>query len=90
MRLGVDFGGTKIEAALLDSTGEIRARERVPNPGDYRAAVRAVADLTARIEQQTGARADTVGVAMASISVGWSRPKLSSLLTNAAALRESP
>lgn len=64
MRLGVDFGGTKIEAALLDSKGEIRVRERVPNPGDYRAAVRAVADLTARIEQQTGARADTVGVAM--------------------------
>ncbi|MEZ5970946.1 MAG: ROK family protein [Hyphomonadaceae bacterium] len=64
MRLGVDFGGTKIEAALLDSKGEILERQRVPNPGDYRAAVRAVADLTARIEQQTGARADTVGVAM--------------------------
>lgn len=64
MRLGVDFGGTKIEAALLDSTGEIRARQRVPNPGDYQAAVRAVAELTGRIEQQTGARADTIGVAM--------------------------
>ena len=64
MRLGVDFGGTKIEAALLDLKGEIRARQRVPNPGDYRAAVRAVAELTARIEQEAGARADTVGVAM--------------------------
>ncbi|MGD9979374.1 MAG: ROK family protein [Hyphomonadaceae bacterium] len=64
MRLGVDFGGTKIEAALLDSKGEILTRQRVPNPGDYGAAVRAVADLTGRIEQQTGARADTVGVAM--------------------------
>ncbi|MGQ0533549.1 MAG: ROK family protein [Caulobacteraceae bacterium] len=64
MRLGVDFGGSKIEAALLDSKGEIRARQRVPNPGDYAAAVHAVADLTARIEQQAGARADTVGVAM--------------------------
>lgn len=64
MRLGVDFGGTKIEGALLDSTGEILFRQRVPNPGDYQAAVRAVADLTARIEQQTGARAATVGVAM--------------------------
>ncbi|MGE0743002.1 MAG: ROK family protein [Hyphomonadaceae bacterium] len=64
MRLGVDFGGTKIEAALLDSKGEIRARQRVPNPGDYAAAVRSVADLTARIEQETGARAATVGVAM--------------------------
>lgn len=64
MRLGVDFGGTKIEAALLDSKGEILARQRVPNPGDYQSAVRAVAALTGRIEQETGARADTVGVAM--------------------------
>jgi fructokinase len=62
MRLGVDFGGTKIEAALLDSQGEILVRERVPNPGSYEAAVHAVADLTGRIEQQTGQRAVTVGV----------------------------
>jgi fructokinase len=64
MRLGVDFGGTKIEAAMLDSKGEIRARQRVPNPGDYHGAIRAVADLTARIEQEAGAHADTIGVAM--------------------------
>lgn len=64
MRLGVDFGGTKIEAALLDSQGEILVRRRVPNPGDYSGAVREVADLTARIEQESGARAATVGVAM--------------------------
>jgi fructokinase len=62
MRLGVDFGGTKIEGALLDSQGKILVRERVPNPGNYEAAVRAVADLTGRIEQQTGQRAVTVGV----------------------------
>ena len=64
MRLGVDFGGTKIEGALLDSKGEIRARQRVPNPGDYGAAVDAVAELTARIEREAGARAATIGVAM--------------------------
>ncbi len=64
MRLGVDFGGTKIEAAWLDSAGEIRARQRVPNPGDYQAAVRAIADLTARIEQEAGARARAIGIAM--------------------------
>ncbi len=64
MRLGVDFGGTKIEAALLDSQGEIRVRERVPNPGNYRDAVVAVADLAGRIEQKSGARAATIGVAM--------------------------
>lgn len=64
MRAGVDFGGTKIEAALLDSAGEIRVRERVANPGDYAGAVRATADLIARIEQQSGAGAKTIGVAM--------------------------
>ncbi len=64
MRLGVDFGGTKIEAALLDSKGEIRARQRVPNPGDYAEAVAAVAELTVRIEQEAGVRAATVGVAL--------------------------
>jgi fructokinase len=64
MRLGVDFGGTKIEAALLDSKGEIRVRQRVPNPGGYDAAVRAVADLTKRIEQEAGVGARAVGVAM--------------------------
>ena len=64
MRLGVDFGGTKIEAAMLDSKGGIMARQRVPNPGSYRAAVAAVAGLAARIEQETGACAETIGVAM--------------------------
>lgn len=64
MRLGVDFGGTKIEAALIDFEGEIRARQRVPNPGTYAEAVRAVAALTARIEQEADAGAATIGVAM--------------------------
>jgi fructokinase len=64
MRLGVDFGGTKIEAALLDSKGEIRARQRIPNPGDYQGAIRAVADLVARIEQEAGARCAAVGFAV--------------------------
>ena len=64
MRLGVDFGGTKIEAVMLDSKGEIVARQRVPNPGSYAAAVAAVANLATRIEHESGARAKTVGVAM--------------------------
>src|SRR6185295_11394383 len=64
MRLGVDFGGTKIEAALLDSDGEIRVRQRVPNPGNYEAAVRAVRDLSERIEQEGGVDSKTIGVGM--------------------------
>jgi len=64
MRLGVDFGGTKIEAALLDSDGEIRIRQRVPNPGNYDAAVAAVRDLAERIEQEAGVESKTIGVGM--------------------------
>jgi fructokinase len=61
IRIGVDFGGTKIEAAALGAEGEFLARLRVPNPGDYTAALEAVRDLVARIEQETGHRG-TVGV----------------------------
>lgn len=64
MRLGVDFGGTKIEAAALDSQGEIRARLRVPNPGSYAGALTALSELVGRIERETGAGAETIGVAM--------------------------
>ncbi len=64
MRLGVDFGGTKIEAALLDSTGEMRVRRRAPNPGSYRAAIDAVAALMGAVEAEAGARANTVGIAV--------------------------
>ncbi|MGE0595326.1 MAG: ROK family protein [Hyphomonadaceae bacterium] len=63
MRAGVDFGGTKIEAALLDSEGEIRARQRTPNPGGYAAAIEATATLIAEIESEAGARAETIGMA---------------------------
>lgn len=64
MRLGVDFGGTKIEAALLDSQGEIVVRRRTPNPGDYAAAVRGVAALVNETEAEGGARVGAIGVAM--------------------------
>lgn len=64
MRIGVDFGGTKIEAIVLDSEGQIRARERTPNPGAYGPALDAVAGLVAEVERAAGAAGRTVGVAM--------------------------
>ncbi|HCQ54501.1 MAG TPA: fructokinase, partial [Brevundimonas diminuta] len=54
MRIGVDFGGTKIEAAALDASGAFAARIREPNPGTYDAALRLVADLIARVEAEAG------------------------------------
>ncbi len=64
IRIGVDFGGTKIEAAALDPEGAIIARLRTPNPGDYRPALAAVADLVAQVEQAAGGRAERIGVGM--------------------------
>lgn len=61
IRLGVDFGGTKIEAAALDGAGEIRARVRAPNPGAYEMALDVVLDLVREAERQAGA-GGSVGV----------------------------
>ena len=60
-RIGIDFGGTKIEAAALDSSGRICARTRVPNPGNYADAVHAVCSLVHDMEKLLGCPC-TVGV----------------------------
>jgi fructokinase len=61
IQVGVDFGGTKVEAAALDASGAYLARVRVPNPGSYDAAITTVRDLVGQIEQQAGGRG-TIGV----------------------------
>ncbi len=54
MRIGVDVGGTKIEAAAMDEAGEIHFRQRIATPRDYEAAIRAIAGLIRDIETGTG------------------------------------
>ena len=45
-RIGVDLGGTKIEAVALEAGGREAFRKRVPTPrGDYAGTVRAIAGL---------------------------------------------
>jgi fructokinase len=64
MRIGVDLGGTKIEAIALDDDGAVRARRRVATPRhDYDATLRAIAGLVSAIEKETGRRG-TVGIGM--------------------------
>src|SRR5215471_16613914 len=61
--IGVDLGGTKIEAILLDAAGRERWRERVASPrGDYDAALQAIAALVARAKQAAGGVPCTIGV----------------------------
>lgn len=61
IQIGVDFGGTKIEAAALDREGTFLARLRAPNPGAYDAALATVRDLVERVEREAGGRG-SVGV----------------------------
>ncbi|CAJ0872251.1 fructokinase [freshwater sediment metagenome] len=62
IRIGVDLGGTKIEALALDFSGDVLARRRVATPAhDYEEIVRAVAALVREIEVETDRRG-TVGV----------------------------
>lgn len=55
MRIGVDMGGTKIEAVVLDPKGRVVARKRRPTPaGDYEATLAAVAEVVAAAERAAG------------------------------------
>jgi fructokinase len=62
VRFGIDLGGTKIEALALAGDGRELRRLRVPAPrGDYQQTVRAIIDVVAGLERDTGARG-TVGI----------------------------
>lgn len=63
MRVGIDIGGTKIEAMLLDPRGQMLERVRVPTPGDYPATLVAVRDLVDGLGHRHGPIA-SVGVGM--------------------------
>ena len=62
IRIGVDFGGTKIEAAALDRDGTVRARRRAPNPGDYLKAIQTVREVVEAVAAETDAGPAPVGV----------------------------
>jgi len=64
LRIGVDLGGTKIEAAAIDRAGAVTLRRRVATPaGDYEATIGAVAELVRGLEAGLGVAA-TVGIGM--------------------------
>ena len=62
MRIGVDLGGTKIEAIALNAQGTELHRKRVATPrGDYPGTLRAIAGLVHDLEAHTH-RVGSVGV----------------------------
>lgn len=62
MLIGIDWGGTKIEAIALTGAGTeiIRLREKTPRH-DYEGCIRIIVDLVRQIEKRTG-QAGPVGV----------------------------
>lgn len=55
MLIGIDWGGTKIEAIAMASDGRELRRLRTDTPrGDYRGCIDVIVDLVARLERDTG------------------------------------
>jgi len=62
MRIGIDLGGTKIEAVVLDERSNVLARRRIATPrDDYDATLSAIVSLVRAVEREAGATG-TVGV----------------------------
>ncbi len=76
MRFGLDLGGTKMEAIVMDGAGEIIWRQRAPTPAeDYAAIVQTIGQLVEAGETAVGARV-SVGIGMPgslSPKTGWVR-----------------
>jgi fructokinase len=62
IRIGVDFGGTKIEAAALAPDGRFLSRVRRPTPAGYEAKLEAVREIVAEARKAAQAPAATIGV----------------------------
>ncbi len=62
MRIGIDWGGTKIEIIALGDDCETLLRERIATPvGDYRACIQSACELVLKAEAKTGIKG-SVGI----------------------------
>lgn len=57
MRIGIDLGGTKIEAVAMSNAGEILFQQRIPSPATrYHAILDAIVGLVDALESEVGER----------------------------------
>jgi fructokinase len=61
LRIGIDLGGTKVEAIALAGDAEVVPRRRVPAPREYEGTLRAITELVREVERLAG-REGTVGI----------------------------
>lgn len=64
LRLGLDLGGTKIEAVMLDDRDIVCARERCAMPSDYAEALETIRKLVLEVNGQAGGVAPGAGIGM--------------------------
>lgn len=71
LRLGIDLGGTKIAAIVLDEAGEVLAKKRIPSPqNSYRRTIQTIAELISAMVSKVGEK-PKIGIGMpGSISPG--------------------
>tara|TARA_B100000123_G_C25707886_1_gene418474 strand:+ start:211 stop:1110 length:900 start_codon:yes stop_codon:yes gene_type:complete len=50
MQIGIDLGATKIEYVILDDNGEDLIRSREPSPKNYNDTIKAIFDITKKLE----------------------------------------
>ncbi|HUP08102.1 MAG TPA: ROK family protein [Caldimonas sp.] len=63
LRIGIDLGGTKIEALAIDADGRALARRRIASPShDYAQMLDALVGLVTGIERELGVRDARVGI----------------------------
>lgn len=63
MRIGIDLGGTKIEAILLDDSGRESFRKRIPTTRfDYEKTIHAIVDLVGSLESRADFKPIPVGI----------------------------
>jgi fructokinase len=63
MAVGIDYGGTKIEAIVLDEAGRELGRRRVPTPrGDYEGSLEAIRGLVEGLEADLGVAPSPAGI----------------------------
>ncbi|GAB1341795.1 ROK family protein [Gemmatimonas sp.] len=68
LRIGIDLGGTKIEAVAMAHDGSIAARQRIATPRDYDGTVHALVALVTQLESSLQHRA-TVGMGIPGVVV---------------------
>lgn len=81
IRIGVDLGGTKVEAIAIDAAGTELAKRRIPSArNDYAGTLSLARDLVRSLEEQTGC---TPGSARVGIGIPGSEIRDTGLIQNA-------